>query len=192
VRPTEDVDAIIATTSYRDFGTTESRLRDLGFKADVANSSHAHRWISPDGIPFDLLPLGEHFASVGGELDRLALDTAVATEIEAGLSIRHVNGPGFLALKWAAFWDRGANDAFRSKDLEDILALIASRPEILGEFVASVPAVQQRILVGLQWLEQHAEYEDFLAAYLGHASGYDYVAQRVRERLRVMLETWQR
>ena len=188
VRPTEDVDAIMASTSYNDYSATESRIRELGFGSDLTDSSHAHRWISPDGIIFDIVPLGDHLTSAGGEWDQLALDTAVTSEIERGLNIRHASGPGFLALKWAAFWDRGVDDPFRSSDLEDILALIASRHEILDEFSASAPAVQERIKVGLQWLEQHEEYDDFLAAYLGHAPGYNYVAELVRERLRVMLE----
>ena len=187
VRPTKDVDAIMASTSYRDHGSTESRLRELGFRPDFTNASHTHRWISPSGIVFDLVPLGDHLASAGGAWDQLALDTAVTSEIEPGLTIRHASGPGFLALKWAAFWDRGKHDPFKSEDLEDILALIASREEILDEFGAAAPAVQERIIVGLRWLENHEEYDDFLAAYLGHASGYSYVAQLVRDRMRAMI-----
>src|SRR5260370_19274749 len=56
-----------------------------------------------------------------------------------GVPLRHVSARAVLAQKWAAHHDRGRADPLASHDLEDILALLASRPTILEE-VAAAPA----------------------------------------------------
>jgi hypothetical protein len=59
-----------------------------------------------------------------------------------------------LAAKWEAFLDRGDEDFFASKDLEDIISVIAGRPELSEEVLAADEEVQD-------WLRERAR--DFLA-----------------------------
>ena len=187
VRPTDDVDAIIASTHYTSYTALETRMRALGFRTEIAEPKHAHRWRAPDGTLFDLVPVGKHLGGTGGKWDQLALETAVETDVGHGLRIRHASAPGFLALKWAAFWDRGVRDPFRSEDLEDILALLVSRDTIVSEFNDSPPQVQEHIRDGLRWLKNSDDYEDLIAACLGNAMAFTYVAGSLRDRISGMI-----
>lgn len=128
---------MIATSSYGDIEQLSELLRRLGFVQDRGLTAHVHRWLSPDGIQFDLVPAGRHLGASGNQLDVFAVANAVHTRLLPGLVISHVSAVGFLALKWAAFRDRGAMDPRSSRDLEDIVALIASRPTIVEEIVGS-------------------------------------------------------
>lgn len=187
VRPTDDVDAIVAPTRYVSYNALETRMRTLGFRTEIAEQKHMYRWRAPDGTLFDLVPAGEHLGGTGGQWDQVALETAVETEVEPGLKIRHVSAPGFLALKWAAFWDRGLQDPFRSEDLEDILALLVSRDSIVSEFNDSPSHVQDHIRKGLRWLKDSNDYEDLVAASLATAIAFTQVADSLRGRVRAML-----
>jgi predicted nucleotidyltransferase len=62
-----------------------------------------------------------------------ALRQATPVEIEAGLTIRLVPAPCFLATKLEALEDRGQDDYLASRDLEDIVALLDGRPELANE-----------------------------------------------------------
>ena len=49
------------------------------------------------------------------------------------LQIRIPTAPIFLATKWDSFLDRGAGDYLGSHDLEDLITVVAGRPEVLEE-----------------------------------------------------------
>ena len=55
VRPTLDVDAIIAIASYAEFTQLGIRLRDLGFRHSLAEGAPICRWLNGDLI-LDLMP----------------------------------------------------------------------------------------------------------------------------------------
>ena len=182
VRPTDDVDAIVASTHYAGYSAMEVRIRALGFRTEIADQKHVHRWRAPDGTPFDLVPAGKHLGGTGGEWDEMAIETAVETEID-GVTVRHASATGFLGLKWAAFWDRGVQDPFRSEDLEDILALLVSRNEIVREFQESSARLKDHIRSGLRWLRNSEDYEDLVAAHLGNAFAFKKVAKSLNGRI---------
>jgi hypothetical protein len=137
VRPTQDVDAVIATTRYSTIDSLQDRLRASGFRHDHLHTGHVHRYVlatvDEPSIFFDLVPAGAHLGASGNPWDSLAIETAVEATLEAGVVIRHAAAPAFLALKWSAHEDRGGNDPFASHDLEDILGVIACRPTIVRE-----------------------------------------------------------
>lgn len=144
-RPTKDVDAIAATADYGAFDRLSRRLQERGFRLDMNISGHAHRWIAPSGIPFDLVPAGEHLGASGNPWDTAAIQTADVGQLSSGQIIHYVSAPGFLGLKWAAFKDRGRHDPYNSHDLEDIIALIASRPTIVEEIIRTESPLKEFI-----------------------------------------------
>ena len=168
-RITSDVDAIIATVSYLEAQRVQDELVRLGFRRDLADPRHVHRWIGVGGIPFDLIPAGTHLGAAGGAADRLAVETAVSTTLTTGLTIRHASAPGFLALKWAAYQDRGQEDPLYSDDLLDILALTASRPTLLEEIAAAPIELRTYIAEQSKTFLADANAEDLLAAHLNNA-----------------------
>ncbi len=184
VRPTKDVDAVIASANYSQYNTLRERLIKLGFKEVGSEGGHIHKWISPDGTPFDLVPAGSHLGGTGSEWDLIALETSVEAILEPGVSIRHASAPAFLALKWAAFRDRGKDDPFASHDLEDILALTASRKSVVAELRTAPIAVREHVREGFRWLLENEQYEDLIAGHLSNAQAFKQVAATLRERIR--------
>lgn len=117
-------------------------------------------------MKLDLVPAGTHPGASGNPWDEAVVANAVKTEIEPGLVIRHASAPGFLALKLAAFRDRGADDSFASHDLEDVLALLASRPAIIEETAAAPPAIRGFVAGRIALLVADEDLEDLLAGHL--------------------------
>lgn len=187
-RVTKDVDAIGAASTYSAHGSLQAALRTRGFREDVSGTGHAHRWIARNGIVFDLVPAGTYLGASGQAWDRIAVDTAEPFEIAPGLVIRHASAPAFLALKWAAFADRGAGDPFSSHDLEDILALIAGRPSITSEVSGSVQEIAKFVRDSSRQLLAHASVEDLLAGCLSNALDPETTITVVRDRLVALAE----
>lgn len=153
VRPTKDVDAIVATATYADFARLEDTLRQSGFRQPDRSPDgrrfHAHKWITPNGDELDLVPGGDHLGATGSRWDAYALASAVwvdlSTEANTVPAVRHANAVAFLGLKWAAFQDRGRDDPRSSHDLEDIVALMISRPSLSDEFSKAPEATRREI-----------------------------------------------
>lgn len=132
-RATDDVDAVIAVTSRKEYSQLNETLRSLGFREDSHEGAHAYRWIAPDGTQLDLVPVSEKDMGVGNHWDTLAAESGEFETLRSGRRIRRVGAPLFLAMKWNAFTDRGATDWMGSHDLEDIIAVIAGRSRIVEE-----------------------------------------------------------
>ncbi len=184
-RVTKDVDAVAATGSASYHAALQGELRAQGFR-EAMSEAHAHRWQAPDDSIFDLVPAGDHLGASGQLWDRVAIETATELQLEPGLTIRHANAPAFLALKWAAFRDRGADDPFNSHDLEDIIGVIASRPVIVAEVQAAPHAVKAFVRSQMEWLMQHRDFEDLLATNLARVTDGGAVARITRERIEAM------
>jgi hypothetical protein len=142
VRPTLDVDAIVAIGSYVEFTFLENRLRDLGFDHSHSEGAPICRWVSGDLI-LDLMPTDPSILGFTNRWYSPAL--ACARKFEIGkYEIRVITAPYFLATKLEAFHIRGKND-FSSHDLEDIVTVIDGRPELVEE-VHAAPVDLQRYL----------------------------------------------
>lgn len=68
-------------------------------------------------------------------------------ELPSGNRIRMVTAPYFLATKLVAFDGRGNGDYMVSQDVEDIIAVLDGRPEIVDE-VAGAEMVLREYLAG--------------------------------------------
>lgn len=168
-RPTKDVDGVIASAKYTDMEMMHRRLAEKGFKQPIAKSAHVHRWYSPSGDAFDLVPAGEHLGGSGQDWDRIALETSVVLKHEEGFIVRHASAPAFLALKWAAHNDRGMDNPFASHDLEDVVALLASRESIVEELDQSPIELKTFVVEQLQKLLSRMDLQDILASHLNNA-----------------------
>ena len=68
---------------------------------------------------------------------QLAFDTAEPVQLPNGKTIRLVTPACFLATKLAAFAGRGRRDPMSSHDLEDVIAVIDGRQEIVADLAAA-------------------------------------------------------
>lgn len=189
VRPTRDVDAIVASRSYTAFESVREQLRMLRFVETMPTASqkgHAHRWRAPDGTPFDLVPSGDHLGASGSWIDEHAVATAESVELAPGLVIRHASACGFLALKWAAYRDRGKHAPLASHDLEDIVALVASRPEIVDEVSSADARIQALMASEALELLALTDAQELIVAHIGRAAGAERIGAEVQARLEAM------
>jgi len=142
VRPTLDVDAIVAIASYAEFTQWEKRLRELGFRESHAEGAPICRWLHGDLI-LDLMPTDPSILGFSNRWYGPALENSPRTRI-GEFEIRVITAPYFLATKLEAFHGRGKNN-FRSHDLEDVVTVIDGRSE-LGDEVRLVAADLQQYL----------------------------------------------
>lgn len=187
-RPTSDVDGVVATGTYAESQRLQAELVQKGFRRNPGDPKHVHRWIAPTGIPFDLVPTGEHLGGSGNPWDAIAIATAVEVTLEGDVTIRHASAPAFLAEKWAAHYDRGRDDPLASHDLEDILALLASRPTMVEEVAVAPPELRVYVREQARSFLEHGDAEDLLAAHLHNAQDPAVTIGAVRALLRSLTE----
>jgi predicted nucleotidyltransferase len=141
VRPTVDVDAIVQVASYAELMALEARLRQLGFQQPHLEGAPVCRWIHGD-LVLDLMPTDSPILGFSNRWYRPALENAGTAEV-GGHQIRLISAPYFLATKLEAFHGRGQSDYRMSHDLEDIIAVLDGRPEIVAEVEqAATPLTQ--------------------------------------------------
>jgi hypothetical protein len=163
VRPTLDVDAIVAIGNYAEFTLLENHMRELGFHESHAEGAPICRWINGDLI-LDLMPTDASILGFGNRWYHPALENAQSARI-GEYEIRLITAPYFLATKLEAFHGRGRNDFRMSHDLEDIVTVVDGRPEITEE-VHRAPADLRKYLSNE--FRALLSNRDFLEALPGH------------------------
>ena len=166
-RMTKDVDAIVETVSYTQYQMFADKLRVAGFREDTSENAPLCRWLNND-IILDVMPLDEDTLGFTNRWYRAAMETAEECEIAPGAIIRVVTPPYFCATKLEAFEGRGGGDYLASHDLEDIIAVIDGRAEIVGEIERAAGDVRSYIAGKIKgWLKN----DRFLDALPGHLGG---------------------
>jgi len=132
VRPTFDVDAIAEITSYADYVLFSERLRNLGFTEDTSEGAPLCRWLKAT-TTLDVMPLDEKILGFSNRWYKPAMEFSGQRTLKPGLSIRVVTAPYFCATKLEAFKGRGRDDYWSSHDLEDLIAVIDGRQELVDE-----------------------------------------------------------
>lgn len=135
VRTTYDVDAIAEVSSYAAYGDFSARLSKCGFTEDTSEGAPICRWCQKNTI-LDVMPLDEKILGFSNRWYKPALDSALAYELEPDLRIRVVTGVYFCATKLEAFAGRGKGDYQSSHDLEDLVAVMDGRAELIKEIQA--------------------------------------------------------
>lgn len=164
VRPTFDVDVIAEITSYADLANFSGRLRLLGFREDTSEGTPVYRWVI-DGMKLDVMPIDEKILGFTNRWYRAGMNAAKGIELDPGLSIRVITAPYFVATKLDAFKGRGRGDYANSHDLEDLLAVIDGRQEIVEE-LARADEVQSFVAEQFRLLLETPAFTDALPGYL--------------------------
>lgn len=132
VRPTFDVDTVCDAVSYTALERVGSALRELGFSQSPAEADPPYRWRSGPHV-LDVMPADEQVLGFSNRWYSVALERPEWVELEEGLEIQVAPPTVYLASKLAAHAGRGRDDPLTSRDLEDLIALITNRPEIVNE-----------------------------------------------------------
>lgn len=168
IRATLDVDVIVQAATYAEYVTDVSReLRDLGAQEDASEGAPLCRWVL-DGVIVDVMAPHERVLGFANRWYEAALDHRKERELPDGTTIHITTGPLFLATKIEAFRGRGGGDFWASKDMEDIVAVLDGRPELVDE----VDEAEDEL--GAFMAEAFAEWlgeRDFRDAVSGHLPG---------------------
>ena len=123
IRPTLDVDCIIWTSSKRaDFYKWEERVQAIGFR-NVPSGPICR--FAYQGLVVDFMPTDGSILGFTNSWYPKGFQNAVSVALPSGGQIRILPLHYFLATKCEAFSHRGAKDLYASKDLEDIVFLLA-------------------------------------------------------------------
>jgi hypothetical protein len=165
VRPTFDVDAIAAITSYAEYVVFSERLRNLGFTEDASESAPLCRWLKAQ-TTLDVMPLDEKILGFSNRWYQPAMEFSQQRTLKPGLSIRVVTAPYFCGTKLEAFKGRGRDDYWSSHDLEDLIAVVDGRQELVDELSDAPGDVRSYIASEFKRLLRVEVFIDALPGYL--------------------------
>jgi hypothetical protein len=94
------------------------------------------------------------------------MDHAEERELEKDLKIRLVAPVYFCASKLEAYAGRGKNDFHASRDLEDLIAVVDGRAELVGEIQVAASDVRSYLAKEIKKLISIREFNDALPGHL--------------------------
>lgn len=137
-RPTFAADSIVRVLSTGALDRLAADLRRLGL-AHGARTATTDRWVVNENVTLDFTFVSEDESDPGtvwlayASLLTMAVNVGTA---EQPLSVRITGAPALVALDWAAYRASGES-ALDSGELEDIVALVARRAELVREIGAA-------------------------------------------------------
>lgn len=180
VRATEDVDAIVEVATLAGYHALAGDLMQRGFKQTMADNTPPFRWYW-QRMQLDLVPLDEQVLGFANRWYRAGFAAALQTEVAAGLVLRHLSAPHFLATKFEAFTDRGQNDVYTSHDLEDIMTVIEGRSELAQELAVANADVRQHVADSIARLLANPDFNNALAGLLSQQDREPLVRLRLQQ-----------
>lgn len=182
VRQTKDVDVIVDITTTAEYHRISEQLRDRGFREDTSEDAPLCRWLIDEMI-VDIMPTDEASLGFSNRWYQAAYQHAVPTDI-GEMIIRVVTGPYFLATKLEAFLGRGNGDFMASHDMEDIVAIIDGRAELVDEIAQGPEDLKLHLA---ETFHDMLSNERFVESLPGHLAG-DFASQQrvpiLKERIR--------
>lgn len=132
VRPTRDADAVVKAATYAAYGRIAETLRDLGFRQSADENDPVYRWRTDEDV-LDVMPIDPDVLEFTNPWYGPGVERSILARLSDSLQVRVFPAALVLASKLAAYEDRGADDPYLSHDLEDVVALLANRPELADE-----------------------------------------------------------
>ena len=115
-----------------DYYRLSERLRACGFFESQEDGAPICRWENAE-LVLDVMPTDEKILGFSNPWYEPAIKTSISVSLPSGLAINLVSPAYFLATKLAAFYGRGQGDFLMSHDIEDIVAVLDGRPEIVED-----------------------------------------------------------
>jgi len=164
-RPTQDVDCVVNTASLVDYVQLSGRLRSRGFAECRDEGAPICRWLV-QGIRVDLMPIDPGVLGFSNIWYPSTVDHCIVVSGPTG-SIRIADAVHFCATKIEAFLGRGDDD-FAHHDLEDFIAVVDARPELVDEIELAPEDIRDFIAEQIaEWLKD----ERFLESLSWHLQG---------------------
>jgi len=164
IRITKDVDAIVQVLTKAAYYKLSDKLRAKGFKEDTSDDAPLCRWVGKNVI-LDVMPTEKEILGFGNQWYKEVALNASEITLPSGNNIYMVSAPYFLITKLEAFDGRGHDDYLLSHDIEDIIAVMDGRPELVNEVIQSKSNLVTELSKRFQILMKD---ERFVEAVSGH------------------------
>lgn len=184
-RITFDVDVVVEVASLAGYHRIESELERLAFIRDHSAGAPICRW-QFGGVAVDLMPSEVRILGFANRWYPRMMQEANRVVLPGGRVIRLVSAPLFVASKFEAFADRGSEDLLASHDLEDIITLIAGRPELVGEAAFADEELRGYLAQRCAGLLAAPGFMNFLPGMVLHDDTLDERVAVVAERLKLL------
>ena len=179
IRGTDDVDLVIQLSSTGEWYRLEERLKSKGFKntgQDTVTCRLRLGALKVDFMPTDEKVLGFSNAwFVGG------LANAINHQLPNGTWIKVFAAPWFLAAKLQAYQGRGHGDVLMSNDIEDIVALLDGREELLEETKPAPAALRRFVSEQLAALLSFTAFHDVIQSTAQNAERESLIHERINK-----------
>ncbi len=180
VRPTDDVDVVVAVGNYAKYAVLQEQLRARNFK-HVMDGPNCRFKVGE--IIVDVMPTDETILGFNNRWYPVVTESATEMNLE-GTLIRIISAPLFICTKLEAFADRGKNDFLMSHDIEDVVSIIDGRAELFAEVAQSDDAVKAYLHQQFDWLINNV---NFMDAVPGMVSGGPDREERFFHRMSLLL-----
>jgi hypothetical protein len=167
IRSTHDVDVITEVATLAEYYHLADQLRQHGFLEDSSEDAPICRW-KGGSILLDVMPTNPALLGFGSPWYQEALESATWHTLPSGKSIRMITSPCFLACKFAAFDSRGNGDFLMSHDMEDIVAVLDGRAEVVCEIAQSPAGLRHHLVERFHALIENISFRQALS---GHMPG---------------------
>jgi hypothetical protein len=165
IRGTTDVDVIAEIVTYADYIAFSERLRQAHFTEDQGEESLTCRWHNGT-LTLDVLALNKEVLGFTNIWYEPALRHASILTLPGGTSIRVITASFFLATKMEAFRGRGKMDFQASHDLEDFVAVIEGRENVVCEIAQSPQDVRDYLAQAAKTLLTEPRFLDVLPGFV--------------------------
>lgn len=165
LRVTRDVDAIVHVASRADYYQLCRKLRARGFREDMSDEAPLCRWIA-ENVVLDVMPTDSRILGFSNKWYATAIENSEERRLSNGRCIRMVSAPYFLATKLEAFDGRGRGDYLASHDIEDIVAVLDGRREIVQEIERAPPALVKELSDRFQKLSKERRFIDAVSGHM--------------------------
>ena len=132
IRQTIDVDTIVQVSSRAEYYQLSDALREKGFVEDTSDDAPLCRWRG-DAVILDVMPTDPDILGFANRWYVSAMEHAENVTLPSGQTIKMVSAPYFLMTKLEAFDGRGEGDYQMSHDIEDIVAVLDGRVEVIKD-----------------------------------------------------------
>jgi hypothetical protein len=140
------------------------RLRAIGLVEDTSEGAPLCRW-RHGALIADVMPTDATVLGFSNRWYPDAIESATTINV-AGHRVRLVTPALFIATKLEAFRGRGGGDLLASHGLEDIIAVVDGRPEIVSEVAVASRGVREYIAVEIQALLDSQDFIEALSGFL--------------------------
>lgn len=165
IRGTLDVDVIVEIVSLAAYHRFGKSLTELGFRPDDEEGAPICRW-RIGKIKVDVMPTEAGIIGFSNRWYPLAMETARTVRLNDTTDIRLVDPACFLGTKLEAFRNRGHADYSGSHDLEDIVALLDGRAEIVEEVRNAPVELRTYLSETFRRLEKDERFVESLSGHL--------------------------